>query len=76
MVGSDNNGLVVLNDSPGVMDLLNVPDLSDYLDMSVHHFVEGLDDVLVVGESVSPHNMVQFVDHSVGMSSSMSDYGV
>ena len=45
------------NDGSGVMDLLNMSDLSNDPDMSLHHLVEGLDDVRVVGETVSLHNM-------------------
>jgi len=75
VLGNDN--LVVgSSDSPGVMDLLYMSNLSDDSNMSSHHLMESLDDVLVVSKSVSAHDMVQFVDHSVGMSSSMSNYGV
>ena len=45
------------NDGSGVMDLLNMSNLSNDPDMSFHHLVEGLDDVRVVGETVSLHNM-------------------
>lgn len=51
------DNLMAPSDGSGVMDLLNMSDLSNDLDMSSHHLVEGLDDVRVVGETVSLHNM-------------------
>ena len=53
----DPDNLMAPNDGSGVMDLLNMSDLSNDPDMSSHHLVEGLDDVRVVGETVSLHNM-------------------
>ena len=38
-------------------DLFDMPDLSNDPNVSVHHLVEGLDDVSIVGEAVSLHNM-------------------
>lgn len=76
MVLSDDNSLVGSSDSPGVMYLPYMSNLSDDSNMSSHHLMESLDNVLVVSKSVSAHNVVQLVDHSVGMSSSVSDYGV
>ena len=41
--------------------------------VSSEHSVEGFSDTGVLGESVSSHNGEQFMDHSVGMSGSVSN---
>ena len=72
----DHYLLVSSSNSSCVVDLSYMSDFSNESNMSSHHFVEGLNDTRIMGESVSAHNMVKLVDHSMGMSSSMSDYGV
>jgi len=57
VVSGNRDSSMVSSDGSGVMDLLNMSDLSNDPDMSFHHLVEGLDDVRVVGETVSLHNM-------------------
>ena len=52
-----DHGPVSSSDCPGMTDLFDMSDLSNDPNVSVHHLVEGLDDVSIVGEAVSLHNM-------------------
>ena len=76
MSGDLDSSGVMSSHGSSVVDLLDMSDLSNDSNMSSHHLVEGTDDVAVVGEAVSSHNMEQFVDHSVGMGGGMSDDAV
>jgi hypothetical protein len=69
----DNDFTVSSLDHSGMMYLSCLLDVPNDLGMSSHHVVHGLDNVGVLGESVSLHHMEELVDHSVRMSSSMSD---
>ena len=64
----------VANNGSNMSSTSDVSHSSNDSSRPVEHSVISLDNAGVVGEAVSLHHREQFVDHSVGMSCSMSDY--
>ena len=64
---------MVPDDSLGMVDALDVSQLPDNFNMSLHHLVEAPDDVAMGGEAVFAHDVVQLVDHFVGVTGGVSD---
>lgn len=56
-MSSDGGRSVGSSHSSGVTSMSNVSDLSEDSSVSSHHFVEGSNDVSIMGETVSLHNM-------------------
>lgn len=54
---SDGGRSVGSSHSSGVTSMSNVSDLSEDSSVSSHHFVEGSNDVSIMGETVSLHHM-------------------
>lgn len=69
----DDDNSVMADDSLAVGHFLDVSELFDDFNVMFHELGEGPDDMSVVSETVFAHDMVQFVDHLVRMSGSVSD---
>ena len=73
-MSDDGDSSMVASYGSNMSSTSDVSHFSNDSSRSVEHPVISLDNAGVMGEAVSLHHREQFMDHSVGMSGSVSDY--